>query len=463
MNLLSLPYIGLIFGSSLFSWIFSKRTRPWWIAIVNLAFLYLLRAKTQDWAYILVLLSVIYLLSLLAEKTGKRKVFDGIGIVAALLGLCLYKYDLPSIGFFMPLGISFYTFKAVSYLADHLMAKVEFHANPVYLFDYLCFFPVFTAGPIHRCQPFFDALEKPFHFEYRDTMQGAVLAVFGAFEKFVISSTLGQYYVSFLDPSLSGWDTLFGIVLYGLFLYVDFDAYSNLAIGVSRLLGFKLDANFRCPYLSSSMNEFWRRWHISLGSWLRDYIYIPLGGNRKGFFRKQVNILIVFLVSGIWHGNTWMFIIWGLGCGIVCVIDNLFSLLFQKLPKWKWLSMIGKLIGILINDCLVLVLWVFFFSTSVSSAVSVLQRIVPVFHGAPMSVSFAAAGLTAAQELWCLVLIAMVMVTDLLRYFFVMSEQFMHWNIVLRWAVYAIMIAIAIVFGNYGPGVHPSDFVYERF
>ncbi len=463
MNLLSLPYIGLIFGSSVFSWIFSKRTRPYLIAIANAFFLYLLRAKVQDWAYVVILTDVVYLCSLIAEK-AKMKAFDWAGIVLSVLGLVLYKYYLPSAGFLMPLGISFYTFKAMSYLADHMKGKAEFHLNPVYLFDYLCFFPVFTAGPIHRAQPFFDSLSQPFAFDYRDTMQGAALAIFGAFEKFVISDTLGQYYVSFLDPSLSGWNTLFGVILYGLYLYTDFDAYSNIAIGAARLLGFKLDANFRAPYLSSSMNEFWRRWHISLGSWLRDYIYIPLGGSKKGFLRKQLNILIVFLVSGIWHGNTWMFVIWGLGCGVICVLDNIIGLIFRS--AGKVIRIIGKVLGIVINDCLVLALWEFFFSEDLSSALSVFHRIFSVFEGSgfsSFSISFEAAGLTAAEGIWCLVLISLIVVTDLLRYFFVMSEKFMRWNIVLRWLVYAAMIAAAIVFGNYGPGVHASDFVYERF
>lgn len=461
MNLLSLPYLELIFGSSVFSWIFSKRTRPYLIAACNAVFLYLLRARVQDWVYVLILTGVVYLCSLIAEKTKKRKLFDGIGIGFAIVVLALYKYYLPSVGFLMPLGISFYTFKALSYLADHIGKKAEFHANPVYLFDYLCFFPVFTAGPIHRAQPFFDSLSQPFVFEYRDTMRGAALVLFGAFEKFVISGTLAQYYAAFLDPSLSGWNTVFGVVLYGLYLYSDFDAYSSIAIGTARLLGFRLDANFLAPYLSSSMNEFWRRWHISLGSWLRDYVYIPLGGSRKGFLRKQLNILIVFLVSGIWHGNTLMFVIWGLGCGIVCVIDNLIAWLFQKAPKA--VLVIGKILGIVINDGLVLALWVFFFSSDLSSALDVFSRMRTVFDGAGFAVSFEAAGLSAAQGIVCLALIAVIVVTDVLRYFFVMSEKFMRWNIVLRWAVYAVMIAAAIVFGNYGPGVHPADFVYERF
>ena len=172
MNLLSLPYLELIFGSSVFSWIFSKRTRPYLIAACNAVFLYLLRARVQDWAYVLILTGVVYLCSLIAEKTKKRKAFDGIGIGFAIVVLALYKYYLPSVGFLMPLGISFYTFKALSYLADHIGKKAEFHANPVYLFDYLCFFPVFTAGPIHRAQPFFDSLSQPFvaggHTKYQD-------------------------------------------------------------------------------------------------------------------------------------------------------------------------------------------------------------------------------------------------------------------------------------------------------
>ena len=138
MNLLSLPYLELIFGSSVFSWIFSKRTRPYLIAACNAVFLYLLRARVQDWAYVLILTGVVYLCSLIAEKTKKRKVFDGIGIGFAIVVLALYKYYLPSVGFLMPLGISFYTFKALSYLADHIGKKAEFHANPVYRFGNLC-------------------------------------------------------------------------------------------------------------------------------------------------------------------------------------------------------------------------------------------------------------------------------------------------------------------------------------
>ena len=457
MNIFSFPYMGLTLGSVLGSWLFHKRTRPYWIAAANVVFLFLLRAERQDWLYVLVLTALVYFSGLAYQKTKKKGILLA-GIAVCASGLIFYKYGRLDGERLLPLGISFYTFKAISYLADLWKGSASIRVSPVKVFDYICFFPVFMSGPIHRAEPFFKELEEPLNFDYQDQMAGAVAVIFGAYEKFVITGLLERMTQAFQSPSLSGENTVLGMVFYAFYLYTDFDSYSSMAIGTARLLGFHLEPNFRAPYLAASIAEFWRRWHISLGAWLRDYIYIPLGGSRRGALRKEINLLIVFLVSGMWHGSTGVFVVWGLGHGLLSVAEDL----LKRISLPKTLRKILRPLAVAVNFVLVTILWVFFSSADLSAALDTLRRAALVFQGTGAA-DYAAAGVSRSEWLVTWFFLGAVVFCDFLRYRWNMSEKFIRWFIVLRWAVYAVLIATAIIFGNYGPGFHASDFVYSRF
>ncbi|MBP3891864.1 MAG: MBOAT family protein [Solobacterium sp.] len=460
MSVLSLEFLALSLGSAVFLWIFSYPNRKYTLALCNLVFLWLLSANLLDIAYVLGLFLYTYLFGLLLGKGKARKWLLVFIVLLPILGLAFFKYAgyfLVDRRILMPLGLSFYTFKAISYLVDVYKGICVCAKNPIEVFDYIVFFPAFMAGPIHRPGPFLEELRTPFHFEYKDQKNGFVLAALGLFQKLVIGDQLAHLMRIFLDSSLNGAYTLLGVILYAFYIYVDFDSYSNVAIGVARMFGFHLERNFHTPYLAVSIRDFWQRWHISLSSWLRDYVYIPLGGSRKGTFLKYINTLIVFLVSGIWHGSTMMFIVWGLGHGILNILEDLIRKLFGGVKPWmKWFAPLA----IVLNFVLVASLWMFFQAGSMQEALDVFARIA---SGNLLRLDYALAGITKNEWMWMWILLGMVVFTDILRYFFPMIEVLSKQFILFRWIIYAALIIIAIIFGVYGPGYDPANFIYVTF
>ncbi len=462
MSILSLTFLSLSAISSIFIWLFPNHTRRYTVLICNIAFLYLLRANLMDILYVCILALYTWISGKVLYRI-KQKKFVLLFVLIPVVGLCYFKYAgylFPNQRILMPLGLSFYTFKAISYLADISKNTID-SKGIVSVFDYIVFFPSFMAGPIHRSKPFFEELEAKFTFQYKDQKNGFIQACLGLFQKFVFADQL-NYYVGliFNNPELSGWYIVLGILLYSFQIYVDFDSYSNVAIGIARMMGFHLERNFHSPYLGVSLRDFWRRWHISLSSWLRDYIYIPLGGSKKGRILKYINTLIIFLVSGIWHGSTLMFVIWGLGHGIVMVLEDILRSITGGVRSWmKWFSPIG----IIINFIIVSILWVFFRSSSMEEALTIL-RVIPTLKISEIgSIDYNLIGMSLNEWYWMWIIIGITIVFDILRYFFNMIDVLAKQFIVFRWIFYAALIILAIIFGMYGPGYHPSDFIYVTF
>ncbi len=453
MNVISLQFLCLAAVSSILIWILPKMFRPWLIGISSIAF-FMMLSEPIHWIYALCLVAYTWILGYLLVKRHEKWMLM-IAIAVPVAGLCFYKYQgyFSGVSLIAPLGLSFYTFKAISYLVDLYQGKIE-SQSPLYVFNYLTFFPTFEAGPITRPKLFFEQLKQPFHFDYQDQKNGAFQCACGIFEKLVIADELGYISSRLLNSDLSGWYLTFGLILYAFNLYADFDAYSNIAIGLARMMGFHLPANFHTPYLASSLQEFWHRWHISLSTWLKDYIYIPLGGSRKGTVRTYLNLMIVFLVSGLWHGSTLMFALWGLLHGIIMAIE---AMLRKNIASKLWMKYL-KIPGIILNFAIVTALWAFFRSTDWNSAVALLAS---VFE--PCSVNLTDAGLTLNESVWLLVLLGIMVVTDLLRNHYDMIEQIAEGPWVIRWLLYAVMIVVFLVFANYGTAYNPSDFIYITF
>lgn len=456
MNVLSIEFIGLIAVAPIIVWLFSKKSKIIPILVCNALFLIALRGNQLDWLYVCVLTLCVYLCSLyIHAKKSKTSLF--VSVMLLTTGLCYYKYA----GYFldgrilMPLGLSFYTFKSISYVSDVYHDRIKIHSL-IEVFDYITFFPTFMAGPINKAEPFFEELNEPLKFDYLDQKNGFILAVFGLFEKMVIADEFNQLVPLFLrNDALNGWYVVLGVFLYAMQIYADFDAYSNVAIGVSRMLGIHLERNFNTPYLAHNIKEFWRRWHISLSTWLKDYIYIPLGGNRKGKVRKYLNVMIVFLVSGIWHGSTMMFVIWGLGHGLLTVIEDLLNTFINK----KWF----KPFGIVINFVLVSMLWVFFQADSMQSALNVFEKMKGIRLTTISSMNYETIGITLNEWYWMFTLIGIVFVTDLFRNHTDMIDWLSRRIFIVRWFIYIVIIFVWIIFGVYGPGFNPADFIYVTF
>ena len=247
------------------------------------------------------------------------------------LGVLGINADLPTVNLILPIGISFYTLQALSYTIDVYRRKVTATSNIVAFMVYIAFFPQLVAGPIERASNLLPQFLKKKEFDYYTAVIGMRQILWGLVKKLVIADNLAGYVDNMLyHPSImSASSIVLAAVIFAFQIYADFSGYSDIAIGSARLLNIKLSANFRFPFFSRSMKELWQRWHISLMTWFREYVYFPLGGSRKGKLRTCVNIMIVFAVSGLWHGADWTYVIWGLSNGLLL-------LPFVFLPKNKY-------------------------------------------------------------------------------------------------------------------------------
>lgn len=454
LNATTFCFVAFCFLAFCLSRPFKSILRPLILLIFNFIFIYSFGINNLVW--LVVLTSFSYLMGITLKYMRKWYVlFIYVVIYAGLL--FFFKYKNTFVGnIAMPLGLSFYSFKVISYLVDVYKGKIKAELNPIFYFDYVMFFPCITAGPINRADDFIKELKSRHEFDYSDISAGFFMLACGLFEKMVVCDFIKTVVSRSLgNAELTGMNVLLGIVLYSFEIYLDFDAYSNMAIGVSRMLGFRFPKNFNVPYLASNIKEFWDRWHISLSTWLRDYVYFPLGGSRKGNIRKYLYILAVFLVSSLWHGLTVNFLIWGMGHAFLRIVEEL----LLGLSKKKKTNVVLKMIGIVINFALVTFLWIFFRYSDFSEACNVIAR---VFEGGAFNHELL--GMTINEVKWLVLLVAGVLSMDLLRYFFDVYEVMGKCFFPVRFVLYAVMIFVFLIFGVYGGGSFAAgDFIYRWF
>lgn len=351
-----------------------------------------------DWRFLsLIILSTLvdYTAALKIEQATnqtRRKTFLWISIASNLGILGVFKYFnffsaelLSLLGHFgvtptwttlniiLPVGISFYTFQTITYTADVYWKRMNSDRDLIKYAAYVAFFPQLVAGPIERARnllPQFSTLRTT---SWSRVYQGVNLIVFGLFLKVVVADNLAPIVDEvFAEPSsYSGFVLALGAIYFGTQIYCDFCGYSTIAIGVATVLGFDLMTNFRTPYFATSIQEFWRRWHISLSTFFRDYVYIPLGGSRGPGLKTAQNLMITFVVSGLWHGANWTFIVWGGIHGVLLVLERYLAPVLQVVPILKI-----KLLARLYTLCAVAVCWIVFRSTDLSSAVQTIQKII---------------------------------------------------------------------------------------
>lgn len=289
-------------------------------------------------------------ISFLSEYLCKNKICLIIFLIADLLPLLSIKY-VPYVlhtHWIFPLGISFFTFQSISYIVDTYKKKFPPEHNLLNTALFISFFPVISSGPLQRAEKLIPQFKGLRHFDYENATDGMKLFAWGMFKKLCIADRIAVY-VNYIFGNVAeqyGVAVLFAAVLYSFQIYCDFSGYTDMAMGIARYLGFELDKNFDHPYLSKSTGEFWKRWHISLSSWLKDYVYIPLGGSRVALPRIYLNLIITFLVSGIWHGSTLNFVVWGLLHGIYLCIGRATRTVREKIK-------VPSFIRIFITFCLI--------------------------------------------------------------------------------------------------------------
>ena len=311
--------------------------------------------------------------------SGKKKTLLAASITINLVVLCFFKYIglASSTDFFskiaMPIGISFYIFEAISFLVDSYNGKLTQKYSLTDVLLYLSFFPILVSGPIMKAHEFLPQCDKEHRISLSSLESGAQRFLLGAFEKVVIADRLSVAVdaVYSAPAAYSGASLLWNSLTYTLQLFFDFAGYTNMAIGIATILGFSIKENFNLPYIASSPSDFWKRWHISLSSWITEYVYIPLGGNRKGITRTYINIMLAMLISGIWHGSTLNFVVWGGLHGLIQVIEKVAK---KAIPSWNT-TLFARIAGTVLTFVAVNFLWIPFRTDNLMMTLVVMKRI----------------------------------------------------------------------------------------
>lgn len=386
---------------------------------------------------------VLGLLSLLPLLLFKYYNFVNENVIAGLEWAGLH-FAMPGLNWAIPVGISFFTFQAAGYFFDVYYKKIKAEKSLTDYVLFVSFFPQIASGPISKASELLPQIKNPKPFNYNQGVNGLKLLLWGMFLKTVIADRLGMYvdliYGNY--AGLSGKECLLGTFFYSMQIYTDFAGYSFMAIGIAKLLGFNLINNFNRPYFSVSITDFWRRWHISLSRWLKDYVYIPLGGSRCSRIRNYWNIFVTFLVSGIWHGANWTFIVWGLLHGVAQIVEKALNL--QKLENGR----IGvRLVRIAVTFMIVNFFWIYFRMPTIEQTHSFLSRIFMNFSGT----------INWGQYKYALFLL--IPIIKSVRDEFFPSQTMCMNRMAVRWFVYATLFVMILLFGVLSSG----QFIYVNF
>jgi len=359
------------------------------------------------------------------------------------------KAQLPFLNLLLPVGISFYTFQTLSYTLDVYFGKQKAETHLGYFALFVTFFPQLVAGPIERYDRLSPQLKSPHHPSYENFSNGLRLILFGLFIKMVIADNLAPY-VEEIYSQPSAYNTyhlLAGLGFYSFQIYSDFYGYSTIALGSALLLGVNLMDNFKTPYLSANIREFWRRWHISLSTWFRDYVYIPLGGNRVKWSRWALNIFIVYTLSGLWHGANWTFLIWGTIFGLMFIIERFCYERFGITSTQKW--GIRRIFGVIITFTIVTLAWIFFRSSSLSNALTMFEAL---WNNTALADSW-------RPDPFIMFWLSLFILLDILLF----NNRFDKWcskkPLWLRWTIYTLLIFGITAFS----GIDNQPFIYFQF
>lgn len=390
--------------------------------------------------------------------------------LAEVFQLLHIELNVPKYDILLPVGISFFTFQALSYTMDVYRDDIYAEKNFFRYALFVSFFPQLVAGPIERSKNLLKQLAVPKKFQYENLREGILIMIWGFFLKIVVSDRLAIFVDTvYADvATYSGMYLVVATIFFALQIYCDFYGYSVIATGAAKVLGIDLMENFSAPYLARSVAEFWRNWHISLTSWFKDYLYIPLGGSRKGALRKHLNRIIVFLVSGLWHGANWTFVIWGGLNGIYQVLGDLLKPIRDKLVKWLHLnreSVGHHMLQTLTTFALVCVSWIFFRASSLGQAKHIIKSILLtknayiLFDGSLFS-----CGLDAKNFNVLVVSLLVLLVADVCKRRGVcLRNKVIEQDYWVRWVLIAVSICLLLVFGIWGAAYDAASFIYFQF
>jgi len=376
-------------------------------------------------------------------------------------------YNTPVFDVLLPVGISFYTFQTLSYTIDVYKGNKKPEKHLGIFAVYVSFFPQLVAGPIEKSTHFLPQLNKNYDFDYLRFKEGSLLMIWGFFKKIVIADRLAVLVNTvYNNPTdYQGITLIIATIFFAFQIYCDFSAYSDIAIGAAKIMGYNLIQNFNLPYLSKSIGEFWRRWHISLGAWFKEYVYLPLGGKRVDLSMRMRNIILVFVISGLWHGANWTFIIWG-------ALHSLFmtlSIMFRKITTMffndfdiYFNNICFNFFKVIFTFILVDFAWIFFRANSLKDAIYIIKNIFIIDLNVFSDKSLHNLGLDEKDLYLSILLIIFLIIVQLYQKRMNIIDWILSKNIFLRWSIYFIAIYSIFIFGYYAQG-DSSQFIYFQF
>lgn len=412
-------------------------------------------------------LSLIINLGLLFYFKYTNFAINNLNMICEKLGIDL---RCPNFDIVLPVGISFFIFQTIGYTIDVYRNEIEAEKNPFRYALFVSFFPQLVAGPIERSKNLLLQLKTDQKFDVQEAKNGLLTMAYGLFMKIAVADNLSRVVDPIFDvpEEHSGMMLLFATLLFAFQIYCDFNGYTQMAIGSARVLGIKLNHNFASPYMGASVKDFWRRWHISLTSWFRDYLYIPLGGSKKGKIRKQINTMIVFLCSGLWHGAAWNYVAWGGLNGLFSVLEDLLKPVKEKV--YGRLSIhtemfMYKVFQRIATFILIDFTWLFFRSQQLKTALYILGKIKADFRLEwLLNFEFVNAFESPYALMVTMIPLIVIMALDVLQYYGRdIKAAIFRQQIVFRWGIYmGIMLAI-LYWGLYGTGYEQTQFIYFQF
>ena len=373
--------------------------------------------------------------------------------------------SLPTLNILLPVGISFYTFQALGYTIEKKKKNIQCEKNFLDYALFVSFFPQLVAGPIERTGNIVPQLKVHHKFSFANLRDGFLLILWGLMKKMIIADNLAIVVNNvYNNPTAhTGAQLAFATLCFAFQIYCDFSAYTDIARGSAKIIGIELCANFKCPYAADSIKDFWRRWHISLSSWFKDYLYFPLGGSRVSKGKHIFNVMTVFFVSGIWHGAAFTYIIWGVLHGLYQAVGILSTPLREKfyklVPKNNPILKGAKILG---TFCLVCFAWILFRANSLSDAFYIIEKIFSAPVDGILPLAFGTLGLSTKALCAVFIFVVILMVVDVVNLKYPVAK-FICNTIFVKYAVFFLLLISIVIFGYYGEGFDPQEFVYFQF
>ncbi|MFH0866107.1 MAG: MBOAT family O-acyltransferase [Bacteroidota bacterium] len=458
---------------SVYAFIYKKRFIRTVFVILFSLFIYY---KISGWFLLVLLLTatIDYILALLIQKSGKKihkKIFLALSLCASLGLLIYFKYtnffienlyslsgdDFKPFNIILPIGISFYTFRTISYMIDVYREEIKAEKKFLHYIFYMTYFPMLIAGPITRAKDFLPRLKKAVVIKQFDISKGLFLIMQGLIKKAVIADYLGQYndLVFSMPESYSGFENLMAVYGFAIQLYFDFSGYTDMAMGLAKIMGFNIDQNFNKPYHALNVTDFWRRWHITLSSWLRDYLFSPLSLKLRNFRKAGIiaSLMITFLLCGLWHGPSWTFVVWGGLQGLAMTWDVLIAKRRNRLKK-KIRKPLYNFFSWIITFHLIIFMWVFFRAQDFQTAFTMYGRVFT-----DMDWAFVGPFLNVRGLFVILLLLSFAIYAIPLKWFSKISQQFINTPFWVKIILFLLVIQLIIQLQS----ANVQPFIYAQF